>query len=135
MRQPSRRGVKHRLLSRARPCWRGGGGGVTSVERVDEIAAAGGDAPVRLELLDARHEVIADAVEHADPMTLRAVLFQLTGDEEIAATKLRLFRGGFGNVGLPDPEGVALLRRKAAEFLTRYRDAGAGPIAVGPKER
>ena len=29
-------------------------------------------------------------------------------------------------------QDVALLRRKAAEFLKAYRDAGAGPIDIGP---
>jgi 4-hydroxyacetophenone monooxygenase len=30
---------------------------------------------------------------------------------------------------------VAIIRRKAAEFLKNYRDSGAGPIDIGPLER
>jgi phytoene dehydrogenase-like protein len=32
-------------------------------------------------------------------------------------------------------QNVALLRRKAAAFLKGYRDSGAGPIDIGPRER
>ena len=40
---------------------------------------------VRSELLTATDETIDDAVRHADPMVLRGLLYQLTGDESIAA--------------------------------------------------
>jgi hypothetical protein len=42
---------------------------------------------VRSELLTATDETIDDAVRHADPMVLRGLLYQLTGDESIAATE------------------------------------------------
>jgi len=32
-------------------------------------------------------------------------------------------------------DDVAIVRRKAVEFLKAYRDAGAGPIGYGPRER
>jgi 4-hydroxyacetophenone monooxygenase len=32
-------------------------------------------------------------------------------------------------------EDVALLRRRAVEFLERYRASGAGPLAIGPRDR
>ena len=35
------------------------------------------------ELLTATDEMIDDAVKHADPMVLRGLLYQLTGDESI----------------------------------------------------
>jgi uncharacterized protein (TIGR00369 family) len=41
----------------------------------------------RSELLTATDETIDDAVRHADPMVLRGLLYQLTGDESIAATE------------------------------------------------
>jgi 4-hydroxyacetophenone monooxygenase len=41
----------------------------------------------RSELLTATDEAIDDAVRHADPMVLRGLLYQLTGDESIAATE------------------------------------------------
>ena len=42
----------------------------------------------RSELLTATDETIDDAVRHADPMVLRGLLYQLTGDESIAATEV-----------------------------------------------
>ena len=42
---------------------------------------------IRTELLEATDEQIEDAVSYADPMALRGLLYQLTGDEGVAATK------------------------------------------------
>jgi 4-hydroxyacetophenone monooxygenase len=94
------------------------------------------EAPVRPELLEASDEIIDDAVKYADPMVLRGLLYQLTGDEEVASVALREIIVGFfvGQVPATD-EDVALLRRKAAGFLKAYRDAGAGAIGLGPQER
>ena len=48
------------------------------------MAMARLESHVREELLAASDEVIEDAVLHADPFVLRGLLFQLTGDEEVA---------------------------------------------------
>ena len=42
----------------------------------------------RHELLDATDETIEDAVRFADPMVLRGLLYQLTGDASVAATEV-----------------------------------------------
>ena len=93
-------------------------------------------APVREELLGASDATIDDATAHGDPMVLRGLIYQLTGDEEIAATTPVVRRGGglFGGLTL-DEEDAALVRRKAAEFLKSYRDRGAGDLGIGPAER
>jgi 4-hydroxyacetophenone monooxygenase len=89
---------------------------------------------MRAELLEATDEEIEDAVRFADPMTLRGLLYQLTGDPSIAATSVT-------EVAPPVPATVAdkadvdLVRSKAVEFLRGYRDAGAGPIDFGPVAR
>jgi len=91
---------------------------------------------VRSELLTATDETIDDAVKHADPMVLRGLLYQLTGDESIAAT-------GSGTVTIRNVElnvlkkasDVALIQSKAAAFLKAYRDQGAGDISWGLPER
>jgi 4-hydroxyacetophenone monooxygenase len=90
----------------------------------------------RPELRAAEDSVIDDAIGYADPMVLRGLLYQLTGDPEVAATGVRVVEAGMGNAVLPatDPD-VALLRRKGAEFLKGYRDRGAGVIGIGPRER
>ena len=94
------------------------------------------DAPAREELLGASDATIEDATRHADPMVLRGLIYQLTGDPEIAATQPVARRGPglFGGLTL-DEEDAALVRRKAAEFLRSYRDGGAGALGVGPTDR
>ena len=65
---------------------------------------------VRQELLDATDETIDDAVRFADPMILRGLLYQLTGDDSVAATEVK------GRVlGLVEAMVLAArLRRRAA---------------------
>lgn len=90
----------------------------------------------RPELLDATDDTIDDAVCYADPMVLRGLLYQLTGDETIAATTVAPVVFGFLEMqSLTDPSDVALLQSKAAEFLKSYRDHGAGELSVGPADR
>ena len=91
----------------------------------------------RPELLEATDETIADAVQYADPMVLRGLLYQLTGDEELARVRLApqgAARGG-NLQAVADPSDVAMIRARAAAFLREYRDAGAGDIPPGPPER
>jgi len=92
--------------------------------------------PERPELLAASDEVIEDAVEYADPMVLRGLLYQLTGDPELKSMELKKVRmGRVETVAPANDEAIAMVRRKAVEFLKSYRDSGAGPISWGPKER
>ena len=50
----------------------------------------------RSELLGATDDQIEDAVQYADPMVLRGLLYQLTGDEEVAQTKVTRAQAGMG---------------------------------------
>ena len=69
----------------------------------------------------------------ADPMTLRAVMYLLTGDPAVAATKVGEGPGMVGPVKvLSDPDDVALVRAAAATFLRAHRDAGAPPVEAAP---
>jgi 4-hydroxyacetophenone monooxygenase len=93
-------------------------------------------ATERSELLDASREEIERALEHAEPMVLRGLLYQLTGDEEVAATGITVDPTGFQTaMKVEREEDVALLRRKAIEFLDAYRASGAEPLDIGPEER
>jgi 4-hydroxyacetophenone monooxygenase len=106
--------------------------------RVSALKMDAGNEGSRTELLAATDEQIDDAVNYADPMALRGLVYQLTGDESVAATKVESVPGYVGgnlSVGLPDPAVIAFLRARAARFLKEYRDAGAGPIGPGPAER
>ncbi|KQW14878.1 NAD(P)/FAD-dependent oxidoreductase [Streptomyces sp. Root369] len=90
----------------------------------------------RKELLHASDETIEDSVRYADPMVLRGLLYQLTGDEEVAATKVKTVSFGALDTQVPySDEDIALLQYRAAQFLKTYRDAGVGDIGPGPAER
>ncbi len=91
---------------------------------------------VRSELLEANDAVIEDALLYANPMILRGLLYQLTGDPEVRDIEIKTVMAGFGEAHMPArEEDVAMLRRKAADFLKSYRDSGAGPIDIGPVDR
>ncbi|MBI3759034.1 MAG: NAD(P)-binding protein, partial [Deltaproteobacteria bacterium] len=103
----------------------------------------------RSELLTATDEMIDDAVKHADPMVLRGLLYQLTGDESIAATHGTTADArdsdpestskGFAFIqsksDVSNPSDVAMIQSKAAAFLKSYRDQGAPQIPCGAPER
>ena len=90
----------------------------------------------RPELLEASDAAIADAVTHADPMVLRGLLFQLTGDAELETMALKAVTIGLVDSVAPASKAeVALVRHKATAFLIAYRNSGAGPIDPGPPER
>ena len=70
-------------------------------------------------------------------MVLRGLLYQLTGDEEVAATA----HHGRPD-GLPDGDDGRRATRtsrccaaRPSSSSTRYRAAGAGPLDIGPEER
>ena len=88
------------------------------------------------ELLEATDEQIERAVAHAEPMVLRGLLYQLTGDEEVAAMPSTVDPTGLQTAMMvADPADVVRLREKAAAFLRAHRDAGAPPLPIGPAER
>jgi len=88
------------------------------------------------ELLAATDAEIEDAVNYAEPMALRGVIHQLTGDSELQQFETqRVMTGYFLKLGLANDADLALLRRKAADFLKSYRDSGAGPIPIRSPER
>jgi 4-hydroxyacetophenone monooxygenase len=94
------------------------------------------DVSVRRELLEATDEQIDDAVNFVDPMVLRGLLYQLTGDPEVAAVPVRSALQGYYELAAPvNPGDTVLLRKKAADFLKSYRDSGAGHMSIGPVER
>ncbi|MCX7381141.1 MAG: NAD(P)/FAD-dependent oxidoreductase [Alphaproteobacteria bacterium] len=94
------------------------------------------DVASRPELLAADDAAIDDAMAHADPMVLRGLIYQLTGDPEVAATGVKTVQAGYADLVSPATEAdVALLRRKGADFLKAYRDSGAGTLPIGPRER
>jgi len=92
---------------------------------------------IRTELLEASDEEISDAIEFADPMVLRGLLFQLTGDESLAEIQPESIDGGrkYAILGIAEASDVALIKAKAVEYLKSYRELGAGAIDFGLPER
>jgi 4-hydroxyacetophenone monooxygenase len=92
---------------------------------------------IRTELLEASDEEIRDAIEFADPMVLRGLLYQLTGDESLASIRLESMDGGrkYAVPGIAEASDVELIKAKAVAYLKSYRDAGAGAIEFGVAER
>ena len=84
---------------------------------------------VRQELLRASDETIDEAVEHADALTLRGLLYFLTRDEELLGMKTAAYisRTTLGS-GLADETNVPRIRAKAAAYLKAYRDSGADDV-------
>ena len=100
---------------------------------MDVTGQAGTSRP---ELLAADDATIEDAIGFAEPMVLRGLLYQLTGDPEVAATGVKTVHAGYVDLVAPATDAdVALLRRKATAFLKAYRDSGAGAIDIGPRAR
>ena len=89
------------------------------------------------ELLVATDETIDDAVGYADPLVLRGLVYQLTGDEALASqVRVQTVPSGYRSKRvLAEESEVALIRGKAAAFLKACRDAGPGEVALGPRER
>jgi 4-hydroxyacetophenone monooxygenase len=91
---------------------------------------------VRRELLSASDATIDDAVKYADPMVLRGLLYQLTGDQVLRDMELGMEAvANFYVNRIAKDSDVALLHAKAADFLKSYRDQGAGEIEPGPRAR
>ena len=101
------------------------------------------------ELLTATDETIDDVVKYADPMVLRGLLYQLTGDESMAAVQATTaqvrdsepdraskdFALVQSKADVSKPSDLAMIQSKAAAFLKSYRDRGAPDIPCGPPER
>lgn len=86
------------------------------------------------ELLSASDAVIDDAVQYAQPMVLRGLLYLLTGDEEVVGMKPgSAAKFGTGS-DMADEADAELLKSKAAAFLKQYRDNGAGNVDLGSEE-
>jgi 4-hydroxyacetophenone monooxygenase len=85
----------------------------------------------RPELLAATDDEIDSAVAAADPMVLRGLLHQLTGDRTIRDTPVEDVVVGFLETrSMTDPSAIASLRRRAAEYLRALRDAGGEEPAL-----
>ncbi|MBV1918001.1 MAG: NAD(P)/FAD-dependent oxidoreductase [Sphingomonadaceae bacterium] len=94
------------------------------------------EGQARPDLAKSTDAEIEEAVKFADPMALRGLLYQLTGDEELKGVGLKTVLGGYlERKVLATDDDLALVRRKAAEFLKSCRDPEAVPMDIGPRDR
>jgi 4-hydroxyacetophenone monooxygenase len=86
--------------------------------------------------LNAPDAVIDDAVSFGDPMALRGLVFQLTGDQDLEDLQTAVRPVGFTEAAvlLNDTE-VASVRAIAASTLKSFRDASDAEVRLGPPER
>jgi len=88
------------------------------------------------ELLEASDEQIANAVSYGDPMVLRALLHQLTGDRDVIDMKVTARGSGiFEHMELACDDDISAVRQKAVDLLTSYRDNNVTDAGFGPTER
>ena len=107
------------------------GGGAVEAARSRRRRPPGGSSSKRSD------EQIERAVAHAEPMVLRGLLYQLTGDEEVAATGIAIDPTGFQTAhdGRPRRGRGAAAPQGGRVPRSAYRDAGAEPLGIGPEER
>ena len=91
----------------------------------------------RHELHEATDAAIDDAVQYADPLVLRGLVYQLTGDENLASgVRVESVRSGFRSKRVvAEASDVSMIRAKAAAFLKSCRDTGAHEVPIGPVDR
>ncbi len=94
------------------------------------------EAKVTDELAQASDATIVDAIANADPLILRGLLFQLTGDETLASMPIETVAFGYSYQDrLANPDDVELVRSKTVAWLKDLRDGGVRPVSAGPMER
>lgn len=94
------------------------------------------DANVTDALATASDQMLAAAIDHADPLILRGLLYQLTGDETLIAMPIENVAFGYSRQDrLANPADVELVQRKTIAWLKELRDTGARRVSIGPMER
>ena len=88
------------------------------------------------ELAQASDERLIDCINHADPLILRGLIYQVTGDEELAAMPIETVQFGYSALDkLVHEADVARVRAKALAWLQGLRDSDSGEAELGPMER
>jgi 4-hydroxyacetophenone monooxygenase len=89
------------------------------------------------EIASATNDDLADAVKFANPLILRGLLFQLTGDESLVNLPIGTMAAGIrGDMpAVVDPDALALIHAKAVAVLEAQRDAGGARADFGPMSR
>jgi len=87
------------------------------------------------ELAQASDDRLIDCLNHANPLILRGLLYQVTGDEDLAAMPIETVPFGYSFMDkLVHESDVAKVRAKALAWLQGLRD-GSGEADLGPMSR
>ncbi|MGE0308396.1 MAG: FAD-dependent oxidoreductase, partial [Acidimicrobiia bacterium] len=88
------------------------------------------------ELARATDEHIERAIAQADPLILRGLLYQLTGNDVLIDMPMNREEFGYSFIDrIADPADVATIQRLAVEFLKHLRDNEVTEIDAGPEDR
>ena len=88
------------------------------------------------DLANASDETIERSIALADPLILRGLIYQLTGDEELTEMPLERVEFGYSHMDrIASEADIARVRRKAVDFLKDLRDRGVTELEPGPPER
>lgn len=92
---------------------------------------------VTRELREASDDVIEGAVKFADPMVLRGLLYQLTGDEAVAAMETTASTEllWIELQTIADQGDVAVLRQKTVDLLKAFREQRGDEVPLGRVDR
>ena len=94
------------------------------------------EANVKDELVTASDATLVDAITHADPLILRGLLYQLTGDETLTSMPVENVVFGYSRQDrLANADDVELVRAKTIAWLKDLRDSGARRVSIGPMDR
>ena len=87
-------------------------------------------------LATADDQMIAESVAQADPLILRGLLYQLTGDEDLATMAIENVAFGYSHQDrLADPADVRRVQERAVTWLKSLRDSGATTVDIGSADR
>lgn len=94
-------------------------------------------AQMGLDLAGVPDDAIDSALQIVDPMALRGLLYQLTGDPSLKDVPVQkhVINGLLDLYQVADPADAARIRAQAAQFLKDLRDSGAKHLDIGPHER
>jgi 4-hydroxyacetophenone monooxygenase len=90
---------------------------------------------VNPDLWGATDEEIEQALRAADPMLLRGLMYQLTGDERLTATEVEQGRVGYVELAGLVERDLPVVLDITRGYLRKLRDEGPEEVSIGPMDR
>lgn len=81
-------------------------------------------------------DLVRSMLEHADPLTLRGLVYHATGDAELEDIEVVEVQWPFSTArSVTNPDDLSLIRRKALGLLRAYHDGTLHPPSAAPTSR